>query len=85
MPHHVPFKNSPNGNEILVRVREDYIMLNRQNNRVYNCTLNSFGSTLMICLNVSPSSNPEEPATEASNQGKEEEKSKVTRRHGTLN
>ena len=43
----------------------------------------------MICLNVSPSSNPEEPATEASNQGKEEEeeeeKSKVTRRHGTLN
>ena len=36
-------------------------MLNRQNNRVYNCTLNSFGSTLMICLNVSPSSNPEEP------------------------
>ena len=41
----------------------------------------------MICLNVSPSSNPEEPTTEASNQGKEEEeeKSKVTRRHGTLN
>ena len=47
--------------EIILSPREDYIKLNRQNNRVYNCTLNSFGSTLMICLNVSPSSNPEEP------------------------